>query len=788
MPDVVLPNATRSLAEDVNTSISLKLSDIVVAAAAGSTITLSGIDANSFEVVGQALYLKAGVVLDYESRTAYAVTLNVVDASTHSVTGSLDYILNVTDVDEIPALVSNVRIASATHADGALTGALQNGDTLTLEVQMTRAVVLSGGNATLVLNVGGQTKQATYNGLSSDGTLLTFSYVVPDGVLDANGIGFDANSFGLAAGATLATSANLLTAVLTHSAVAEDAAYTVAPHVQGFYSSTFDMSTFQMVTSYSSIVGAAMVSSDTTDYLPATMPNLKGMAVANGSVVLSWAGGAAHTVVANSTGAWSYTLNHTDLTSIGMGNHTLTVSYTDANQHTVATNWDVLINAQAEVSLKATGSGYGSDYVDALIATNAGWQYGPISYSFASLANGSDAEWTEVEKQSFRDSCQLYANISNLTFVEGVFNASSAYSTNINLYKYDSSHMVGGADAGAEFYQPIDSGFGNAPIQGHFNIDYWSAPANGTYAQYATIHELGHGLGLDHPFDASQKFPEVTTYPDLGTNQLNTGMWTVMAYNFGWDVQGLDYSTGIPGDDGYGYGYAMTPMTFDVAAIQQLYGVNTTYKTGDDTYVIPTALGAGEGWVCIWDAGGNDTISNAGSIAACSINLNAYPKEGGLPSAAYVSYAAGTPAGFTIADGATIENAIGGSGADVLIGNAGSNQLTGGIGADKFAFATALGVNNIDTLVDFSVSQGDVMELSHTIFAALTGLTDLTLNFVAAANAVAATTVDDFLIYNTTTGALYYDQDGSATAYAAVEFAVLQTKPMDVSAAQFLVI
>jgi Ca2+-binding RTX toxin-like protein len=97
-------------------------------------------------------------------------------------------------------------------------------------------------------------------------------------------------------------------------------------------------------------------------------------------------------------------------------------------------------------------------------------------------------------------------------------------------------------------------------------------------------------------------------------------------------------------------------------------------------------------------------------------------------------------------------------------------------------------VSNIDTITDFSVGQGDVLELSHTIFTALTGLTDLTLNFLAAAGAMAATTVDELLIYNTTTGALYYDQDGSASGYAAVEFAVLQTKPADVSAAQFLVI
>ena len=45
-------------------------------------------------------------------------------------------------------------------------------------------------------------------------------------------------------------------------------------------------------------------------------------------------------------------------------------------------------------------------------------------------------------------------------------------------------------------------------------------------------------------------------------------------------------------------------MLFDVATLQKLYGANTSYKTGDDTYTLPTTETIGTGWECIWDCGG----------------------------------------------------------------------------------------------------------------------------------------------------------------------------------------
>jgi serralysin len=46
-----------------------------------------------------------------------------------------------------------------------------------------------------------------------------------------------------------------------------------------------------------------------------------------------------------------------------------------------------------------------------------------------------------------------------------------------------------------------------------------------------------------------------------------------------------------------------TPMAFDIAAIQYLYGANTGFHTGNDTYVLTDTS-----WSCIWDCSGTDAI------------------------------------------------------------------------------------------------------------------------------------------------------------------------------------
>ena len=66
------------------------------------------------------------------------------------------------------------------------------------------------------------------------------------------------------------------------------------------------------------------------------------------------------------------------------------------------------------------------------------------------------------------------------------------------------------------------------------------------------------------------------------------------------------------------YFQAYGPMALDIAAIQAIYGANTTYASGNTVYTLPTTNGIGTGWKSIWDTGGVDTISGAGATGVGS--------------------------------------------------------------------------------------------------------------------------------------------------------------------------
>lgn len=101
-------------------------------------------------------------------------------------------------------------------------------------------------------------------------------------------------------------------------------------------------------------------------------------------------------------------------------------------------------------------------------------------------------------------------------------------------------------------------------------------------------------------------------------------------------------------------------------------------------------------------------------------------------------------------------------GKDTLDGGAGLDTLIGGIGSDKFVFSTKpSSLGNFDTITDFSHFEGDKIVLSATIYAEFDQLTHMDADsFYAGDGATKAKADGQFLIYNTTTGALYYDAAG----------------------------
>ena len=154
-------------------------------------------------------------------------------------------------------------------------------------------------------------------------------------------------------------------------------------------------------------------------------------------------------------------------------------------------------------------------------------------------------------------------------------------------------------------------------------------------------------------------FPGVTVSADLGDFGYNQMVYTTLSNNRGQYIS-----------IGNTFGYPVTPMAFDIAAIQFLYGPNTTYHSGSDGYGLPDEK-------CSRQQTGNAFGIPAGptpsfmtekrtprSICAPRRSSMGDPIAGGA-----ISRVDGIFGGLTIANGVVIENAAGGSGNDTITGN-----------------------------------------------------------------------------------------------------------------------
>ncbi|QEG22393.1 hypothetical protein [Mariniblastus fucicola] len=112
-PAVTLTNKLASVPED--TTAQTKVADIVVAddALGSENLTLSGLDASLFEIVGFELFLRATSGLDFESDFDLDVTVSVDDPTIGSNAEDSDsMILSVTDVNEAPSIALHNTIST----------------------------------------------------------------------------------------------------------------------------------------------------------------------------------------------------------------------------------------------------------------------------------------------------------------------------------------------------------------------------------------------------------------------------------------------------------------------------------------------------------------------------------------------------------------------------------------------------------------------------------------------------------------------------------------------------
>jgi len=182
---VELSNTVTTLAENTDTSGGIKVADIAVTDDALGTniISLSGADAASFEVDGTGLFLKAGIALDFETKTAYAVSVSASDPALPGSTAvSVTFSLDLTDVDEkteplkldIPSTSSGSRVTIDTTDPPEVVANLSgSSDLVEIEAPITATLnaisIETWSSRYVAYNAGSKTKAGTGERISLDG-------------------------------------------------------------------------------------------------------------------------------------------------------------------------------------------------------------------------------------------------------------------------------------------------------------------------------------------------------------------------------------------------------------------------------------------------------------------------------------------------------------------------------------------------------------------------------------------------------------------------------------------
>ena len=232
---------------------------------------------------------------------------------------------------------------------------------------------------------------------------------------------------------------------------------------------------------------------------------------------------------------------------------------------------------------------------------------------------------------------------------------------------------------------------------------------------------------LSHTLSNGNEIETLSTVFHQGTTAINLG--------------GNDYNNTLIGN--YGANYLNGNGGVDV-----MIGLN-----GDDTYVADNAA---------------DVVQEvAGGGADLLYSFVSYTLAAGQEVEIISTAVQGGATAINLTGNEFAQTIVGNAGANLIDGKAGNDVLYGLGGADTFAFTTALGAGNVDTLADF-VAGTDKIGLDDAIFTAI----GASLNASAFVIGTAAADADDRIIYNSATGALFYDADGNG-AGAAVQFATL---------------
>ncbi len=322
-----------------------------------------------------------------------------------------------------------------------------------------------------------------------------------------------------------------------------------------------------------------------------------------------------------------------------------------------------------------------------------------LKYGFAQTAIAAGTAgfrpMNTVEKQIVVEQLAKWAAVANITFTETTENTGKTLMFGTDTFTAAEKPAVGYS------YQPSAVSYTTSadgkvvtaltftPLAGDVRIDNgWldrmHADGSLTASEYSAIaavaaHEIGHSLGLSHPFGNQRSLPA----------DYQIKLLTVMAYD---DVGILTY--GFTASGGALNLDNSQLKILDILASQHLYGANTKTNAGNTTYTWAqdTAFRT-----AIYDAGGTDTIDLSASTmrsaidltpnSLSSINLRVTNAEKLINTASLYHSAQNAAMLYTGENNlgivGTIENVRAGSGNDRINGNAVANEIWGGAGNDS---------------------------------------------------------------------------------------------------------
>ncbi len=302
------------------------------------------------------------------------------------------------------------------------------------------------------------------------------------------------------------------------------------------------------------------------------------------------------------------------------------------------------------------------------LTTGSSWSAFPgqaveVTYSFPLVVPGYYADDADerndevlplngVQQQRVREALATYSEFANITFREVPESVGG-------MMRFMFTGMDDGILGWAYFpnaQRPSQSTHGDV----WFSSSALSTSdfADGTEGWLTVIHEIGHALGLGHPFTAPGD-----TGPQL-PSATNNHLFTEMSYTRTWQVPGVRNSTA---SDGNPYGID-TPMLYDVMEIQRLYGATVDQNEDNTTYRWNNAPFR----ETLRDTAGFDTIDASNFGTDQTIDL----RPGRMNNIGENSHS------LLLTHDTRIENALGGRGNDRITGNELNNLLVGNGGND----------------------------------------------------------------------------------------------------------